>query len=61
MTAAEIITEIKPLGLDSYKKVILKHGVREPCFGVKIEELKKIQKRIGQNYRLAHELFDTGI
>jgi len=61
MTAAEIIAEIKPLGLDSYKKVILKHGVQEPCFGVKIEELKKIQKRIKQDYRLALELYDTGI
>lgn len=61
MTAAEIVAEIKPLGLDSYKKVILKHGVREPCFGVKIDELKKIQKRIKQDYRLALELYDTGI
>src|SRR3954454_20897847 len=61
MTAAEIIAEIRPLGLDSYKKVILKHGVQEPCFGVKIEELKKIQKRIKQDYRLALELYDTGI
>jgi 3-methyladenine DNA glycosylase AlkD len=61
MTAAEIIAKIKPLGLESYKKVILKHGVQEPCFGVKIEELKKIQKQIKQDYRLALELYDTGI
>jgi len=61
MTAAEIIAEIKPLGRDSYKQVILKHGVQEPCFGVKIEELKKIQKRIKQDYRLALELYESGI
>jgi hypothetical protein len=61
MTAAEIVAEIKPLGLDSYKKVILKHGVQEPCFGVKIDELKRIQKRVKQDYRLALELCDTGI
>ena len=60
MTAAEIIEELRPLGRDSYKKVILKHGVREPCFGVKIEELKKIQKRIKKDYQLALDLFDTG-
>ena len=61
MTAAAIVEELRPLGRDSYKKVILKHGVREPCFGVKIEELKKIQKRIGKDYRLALDLYDTGI
>jgi len=60
MTAAEIIAELKPLGLESYKKVILKHGVQEPCFGVKIDELKKIHKRIKVNHQLALELFDTG-
>src|SRR5882672_876519 len=61
MTATEIVDQIKPLGLDSYKKVILKHGVQEPCFGVKIEELKKFQKKIGHDYRLALELYDTGV
>src|ERR1043165_5378051 len=61
MTAKEIIAEIKPLGRDSYKNVILKHGVKEPCFGVKIEELKKIQKRIKKDYQLALDLYETGI
>lgn len=61
MTASEIIEQIKPLGLASYKKVILKHGVREPVFGVKIEELKKIQKRVKKDYQLALDLYATGI
>jgi len=61
MTAKIILAELKPLGRDSYKKVLLNHGVKEPCFGVKIEELKKIQQRIRQNYRLALELYDTGV
>jgi len=60
MTAKEILDEIKPLGRDSYKKVLFNHGVEEPCFGVKIGELKKIQKRIKMDYRLALELYDTG-
>ena len=60
MTAKAILEEIKPLGRDSYKKVLLNHGVREPCFGVKIEDLKKIQKRIKMDYRLALDLYDTG-
>ncbi|PZR74665.1 MAG: DNA alkylation repair protein [Chthoniobacterales bacterium] len=60
MTAKTILEEIKPLGQESYKKVLLNHGVKEPCFGVKIDELKKIQKRIKKDYRLALELYDTG-
>ena len=44
MTAADIVKKLKPLGAESYKKVLLNHGVPEPVFGVKIEELKKIQK-----------------
>jgi 3-methyladenine DNA glycosylase AlkD len=61
MTAAQIVDELRPLGKDSYKKVLLSHGVKEPFFGVKIEELKKIQKRIKKDYQLALDLYGTGI
>jgi 3-methyladenine DNA glycosylase AlkD len=61
MTAAEIVEELRPLGRESYANTIRKHGVREPVFGVKIEDLKKIQKRIKTDYRLALDLYDTGI
>lgn len=60
MTAKAILDELRPLGRESYKKVMLKHGVPEPFFGVKIEELKKIQKRIKRDHRLALELYETG-
>jgi hypothetical protein len=46
MTAQEVINEIKPLASDGYKKILLNHGVGEPCLGIKIEDLKKIQKRV---------------
>jgi 3-methyladenine DNA glycosylase AlkD len=61
MTAQEILAEIKPLGRDSYRNVLFNHGIPEPCYGVKVDELKKIQKRIKMNYRLALELYDTGV
>lgn len=60
MTAKAILDELRPLGRDSYKKVLLNHGVPEPFFGVKISELKKIQKRIKRDYPLALELYATG-
>ena len=61
MTASDILEELKPLGTDGYRKVLRNHGVREPLFGVKVEELKKIQKRIKRDYHLALELYDTGV
>src|SRR5205807_5333420 len=53
--------ELEALGQPGYKKIFLKHGIKEPLFGVKVEELKKIQKRIKMDYQLALELYDTGI
>src|SRR5262245_36354441 len=61
MTAKAILDEIKPLGREGYKKILLNHGVTEPCYGVKIEELKKIQKCIKMDYQLALDLYDTGV
>ncbi|MGV3533422.1 MAG: DNA alkylation repair protein [Chthoniobacteraceae bacterium] len=59
-TAQEVLDELRPLGRENYKRVLFNHGAREPCFGVKIEELKKLRKRIGTNYQLALDLYDTG-
>jgi 3-methyladenine DNA glycosylase AlkD len=61
MTAQEIVKQLKPLGTEGYKKVLRNHGVQEPFFGIKIEELKKIQKRVKRDYQLALDLYDTGI
>lgn len=60
-TAAGIVAELRKLGSESYKRVLLKHGAKEPFLGVKIEDLKKIQKRIKTNHELALALYDTGI
>ena len=59
--AQDILDEIKPLGSEGYRKVLRHHGVTGPCFGVKIADLKQIQKRIRKDYRLALALYDTGI
>lgn len=61
MTADEIVEQLRPLGTDSYKTALRNHGVPEPLFGVKIEELKKFQKRIKTDYQLALDLYATGI
>jgi len=61
MNANEILAEMKPLGQENYKQMLFRnYGVKEPCFGVAIGELKKFQKRIKKDYRLALDLYDSG-
>lgn len=61
MTADEILKEIEPLGTENYRKVLLNHGVEGPCYGVKISDLKVIQKRVKKDYQLALDLYETGV
>jgi 3-methyladenine DNA glycosylase AlkD len=60
MNAKEIVEELRTFGAESIKKVLRNHGVQEPFFGVKIADMKKIQKRIKKDYQLALDLYDTG-
>ncbi len=60
MTLTEVMDELAAYGSDSIKKILLKHGVKEPFFGVKVEHLKLIQKKIKKDYNLANELYRTG-
>jgi len=60
MTVQQIMTELKSRGDEQIKKIFLKHGVKEPFFGVRIEYLKAIQKKIKTDYKLALDLYATG-
>ena len=59
MTLKEVMTELKGYGNESTKKIFLKHGASEPIFGVKVQDLKKIQKKVKKNHELSLELYDT--
>jgi len=61
MAGKDIVAELKKLGTAQTKKTWMTHGAQEPCFGVKIGDMKKIQKRIKVDYQLALDLYDTGI
>ena len=61
MTANDIVAELKALANAQTKKSWMTHGAREPYLGVKVADMKKIQKRIKTNYQLALDLYDTGI
>src|SRR5688572_19420796 len=60
MTTPEILQKLEKLGSPSIKKTLLRHGAKEPLFGVKVADLKKIQKTIKFDYELSLELYDTG-
>jgi 3-methyladenine DNA glycosylase AlkD len=60
VTVKEIMTELRSMGSENIKKILLKHGVQEPLFGVKVEQLKTIQKKVKTDYQLARDLYATG-
>jgi 3-methyladenine DNA glycosylase AlkD len=60
MTAAEVMAELERLGTEQTKKTFLRHGAKEPFFGVKIGDLKVIQKKVKKDHALALALYDTG-
>jgi 3-methyladenine DNA glycosylase AlkD len=60
MNVQTIMTELEAKGNEGVKKILLKHGIKEPFFGVKIEDLKVIQKKVKKDYQLAKDLYATG-
>jgi 3-methyladenine DNA glycosylase AlkD len=60
MTVQEVMAELQSHGSESIKKILLKHGIKEPFFGVKVEHLKTIQKKTRTDYELAKGLYATG-
>ena len=60
MTLKETLDELEGYGDDTIKKIYLNHGVREPLFGVRVQDLKKIVKKVKKNHRLSLGLYKTG-
>lgn len=61
MTAAEIVSLLKKMGNEGTARVLRNHGAHDPCLGVKVGDMKPLQKQIKKNYSLSLELYDTGI
>lgn len=60
MTLTDVMTELEAKGSEQTKKTFLRHGAKEPFFGVKVADLKVIQKRVKRDHELALALYDTG-
>ncbi|QEL15451.1 DNA alkylation repair protein [Limnoglobus roseus] len=60
MTLAEVLADLQVHGTAQTKKTHARHGAREPFFGVKVEHLKVLQKKIKRDHALSLQLYDTG-
>lgn len=60
MKVNEILKQLEEFGNEGTKKTLMKHGAKEPFFGVKVADLKKILKITKKNHELSLELYDTG-
>ncbi len=60
MTLEQIMQELESYGNEGTVKIYTKHGMKEPMFGVKVADLKKILKKTKKDHELSTALYDTG-
>lgn len=60
MNLEQVMKELESMGSEQTKKIMIKHGTKEPFFGVKIADSKKLSKKIKNNTELAKQLYNTG-
>lgn len=61
MEVKEILDELKTLGNENTRKIFFNHGAQGKVYGVKVEDLKKIKKKVKKNYSISKELYNSGI
>jgi 3-methyladenine DNA glycosylase AlkD len=60
MTLTEVMTALEQLGTEQTRKTWTNHGAKGAFWGVKIGDMKGIQKKIKKSHELALALYDTG-
>jgi hypothetical protein len=60
MKLSEVMAALKHKGSESVKRLLVKHGAKEPFFGVKIGDMKPLAKQLKGRQELALELYATG-
>lgn len=60
VTYEEVMTKLGELGTEQTRKTFLRHGVKEPFFGVRVGDLKKLVKYVKKDQELALALYDSG-
>jgi 3-methyladenine DNA glycosylase AlkD len=60
MTKDQVMKQLERFGNEQTKKTWVRHGCTAPIFGVRIGDMKTIQKKIKKDHKLAKELYATG-
>lgn len=60
VTLEEIMTKLEGMGSEQTKKTFIRHGAKEPLFGVKVGDMKKLVKDVKKNQEVARALYETG-
>lgn len=60
MTLREVMIELESMGTEQTRKIFKNHGAKEPLFGVKVGDLKKIVRKVKKDHELSLALFKTG-
>jgi 3-methyladenine DNA glycosylase AlkD len=60
MTTTEALQKLESLGKETTRKTYLRHGVKEPMFGVNYGDLEKLRKSIKVDQALAQNLWKSG-
>lgn len=61
MEFEEIMLYLEEHGSEQNRRIYGNHGIPDPKYGVKVSDLKKLQKIIKKDYNLSLRLFDTVI
>lgn len=60
MDLDKVLKELETYADERTKNTHMKHGAKEPLFGVKVGDLKKILKKTKKDHELSLALFNTG-
>jgi 3-methyladenine DNA glycosylase AlkD len=60
LTLNEVMSKLEEMGTEQTKRTFVRHGAREPLFGVRIGDMKGLVKNIKKDQSLARALYQTG-
>lgn len=60
MTYNEVMSALESMGNPNTKKILMNHGAKEPFWGVKVGDMKTIQKKVKKDHELSLELYASG-
>jgi 3-methyladenine DNA glycosylase AlkD len=60
MSVEEVLDFLKQHGNESAKPMLMKHGARDPLFGTRVADIKKLVRKIGKDHELSLALYETG-